>query len=151
MTNNFVTVRGIKYYVEYGTLDLHGIGITDITEINGLEHLKNLQILDLNGNLIKDINGLDNLINLQELHLNDNQIEVTNGLETLTHLRTLDLRNNEIKEIKGLEILTLLQTLYLGGNPIRNDERYLIRESAQAIVRYCEEKVEMINERLKDP
>ncbi len=108
MANNFVTVRGIKCYVEYGTLDLHGIGITDIIEIKGLEHTKNLQILDLNDNLIEEISGL----------------------ETLTYLRTLDLRNNEIKEIKGLETLTHLQTLYLGGNPIRNNEQHLIRERA---------------------
>lgn len=101
-----MVVRGVKYKVKGGKLDLHNKRIVDITEIK--------------------------------------------GLKALTHLHDLNLRMNQIKEIKGLEHLTQLETLYLVGNPIRDDERHLMRKRAQEIVRYCEENVEMVDDRLKD-
>ena len=42
MGKEFVTVKGIKYYVdESGKLDLLGKGITDILEIKGLKNTTN--------------------------------------------------------------------------------------------------------------
>ncbi len=150
VNTDYVTVKGNKFSVAYGTLDLSDNDITDISEIKGLDNLPNLRILILNDNEITEIKGLEHLIHLQELHLNDNLIKEIGGLETLTNLQYLDLRNNEIKEIKGLETLTNLQTLYLGGNPIRDSERQLVIKFAQEIVKHCEENVELTNARLKD-
>ena len=48
----FVKVRGRNYYVKDGTLDLSNNEITDITEIEGLEHLSNLKALNLSWNQI---------------------------------------------------------------------------------------------------
>jgi hypothetical protein len=138
--DNFVRYKDKKYYVTYNTLDLHRQGVKDITEIEGLEHLTNLQILDLSWNQIEDIKGLEHLKNLKELHLFANHVNKIKGLESLTKLEILDLRDNHIEEIEGLEHLNDLRKLYLGGNPIKNEEHYLIGRPAQEIVRYAQEK-----------
>jgi len=160
----FVTVEGIKYAVDDSTLDLSGIGITDIDEIDGLSELTNLQVLLLENNQIEEINGLEHLTNLQKLNLSKNHIKEIKGLENLTklyylelsdnqieeikelkyliNLRILYLHRNQIKEIKGLENLTNLQELYIGNNPLREDERYLSWRSAQDVVKYCQDKKE---------
>ncbi|MFX1519024.1 MAG: hypothetical protein ACFFCD_03800 [Promethearchaeota archaeon] len=52
-TDKFVTIKGEKFFVENGTLKLRKSLITDITEIEGLEHLTNLQTLRLWGNPIR--------------------------------------------------------------------------------------------------
>ena len=46
------------------TLNLLGEGIKDITEINGLEALTELQVLNLSKNQITEIKGLEPLNNL---------------------------------------------------------------------------------------
>ena len=165
---NFVTVRGRKYYVQNGALDLNYTGITDITEISGLEHLTDLQKLDLNNNKIKEIKGLEHLTNLKRLDLWENQIEEIKGLEHLTSLQRLDLRYNKIEEISGLEHLTNLreldlsynmieeisglehltnlQRLDLRGNPIKEGEKYLLGKNVLDIVRHCQEKVEQVKQ-----
>jgi Leucine-rich repeat (LRR) protein len=104
MTEKFVTVRGEKCYVEaypryYGiiTLWLTNKEILDISEIKGMEKLKNLEILSLRLNQIKEIKGLDHLSNLKELYLSGNQIEKIKGLETLINLALLYLSENRIK------------------------------------------------------
>ena len=74
MTNSYVTVKGTKYYVKSGTLDLGYKGITDITEIDGLEALVQLRILDLNHNQIKEISGLEHLSNLKDIYIGRNPI-----------------------------------------------------------------------------
>jgi hypothetical protein len=47
MTKDYVIVRGEKYSVEDGTLDLDEKEITDINEIEGLEKFTDLKVLYL--------------------------------------------------------------------------------------------------------
>ena len=99
-------------------LSLYGKGITDISEIKGLETLTSLEVLWLQNNQITEIKGLETLTNLEELWLHNNQISEIKGLETLTNLKELYLENNQISEIKGLETLTNLKNLDLANNQI---------------------------------
>lgn len=92
-----VTIKGKSYRPDtFGTLYLNTKGITDITEIEGLEHLTNLKKLVLNRNRIVEIKGLEKLKSLQILDLSKNEIEELKGLEHLTHLKSLSLSRNEI-------------------------------------------------------
>ncbi len=100
MVEEFVTVKGKKYYVIGGNLDLHDKKISDIAEIKGLK----------------------NLTHLRDLDLSNNQIGEIKGLEHLTELKILDLRENRIIEIKGLEHLTNLEVLLIDKNPIKKEE-----------------------------
>ncbi len=99
-------------------LDLSGERIKDISEIEGLENLIDLQVLDLGYNQISEIKGLDKLINLRKLRLINNQISEIKGLENLINLKELDLSKNKIVEIKGLETLTNLEQLNFWKNKI---------------------------------
>lgn len=89
-----------------------------INKIEGLEHLKNLKVLDLSVNKISEINGLDNLGKLEILKLESNNISEIKGLENLKKLKKLHLSNNLIIELKGLENLKHLEKLYLYSNKI---------------------------------
>jgi internalin A len=82
----FVTIKGEKYYVGGDKLDLGHFGITDISEIKGLEKLAHLRELNLKNNDIKEIKGLDALTNLRELDLSANGIDEIKGLDNLNKL-----------------------------------------------------------------
>lgn len=69
-----MTVKGKKYYVKGGKLDLSEKEITDIAEIKGLDNLTNLQELDLSFNMITEIKGLEKLKDLKKLDLSMNPI-----------------------------------------------------------------------------
>jgi len=117
--NEYVTYKGrVCEFVLNGKLDLQDCGINDITDIEGLDSLRDLKDLDLSHNQISEIKGLENLENLKWLWLNDNQISEIKGLENLEHLDHLILRNNQITEIKGLEKLTNLVSVTLDNNQI---------------------------------
>jgi len=118
LLDEFVTIKGKKWYVYDSELDLYESGIGDISEIKGLENLTNLQLLQLQENGIEEIKGLENLTNLKRLYLLDNSITEIKGLENLTNLEVLNLSSNEIKVIKGLENLTELRVLRLRWNNI---------------------------------
>jgi hypothetical protein len=75
----------------------------EISEINGIDQLGNLQILSLNKNHIRYIENLTYQTNLELLNLGSNDIEqVSDGFETLVNLKVLDLSNNRIGSMKGL-------------------------------------------------
>ena len=99
-------------------LNLFNKGITNINEIIGLENIKDLQVLKLNGNQITEIRNLDPLKNLEELYLNRNQISHIEGIENLQNLRILDLSKNKIKKAINLNNHPKLQIVDLNDNEI---------------------------------
>ncbi len=104
--------------LEYNILNLSEIGITNISDIKGLEKLINLQVLILSNNHIAEINGLGTLSNLLFLDMSKNQISEIKNLENLKKLEILKLFVNNISEIKGFENLVKLEYLNLGKNQI---------------------------------
>jgi len=99
-------------------LKINFIGLTDISKIERLDNLTELQSLDLFGNEIFEIKGLEKLINLEYLDLNGSEITEIKGLENLKNLKGLILKANNINEIRGLENLVNLLYLDLSENPI---------------------------------
>ena len=85
-----IKVNGKKFNVKddlgHFRLTINYMDIVDITELKGLNKLKNITALDLSNNKITELGGLDDLTNLQQLFLNNNQLEVIEGLESLTKL-----------------------------------------------------------------
>ncbi|MEX2682255.1 MAG: leucine-rich repeat domain-containing protein [Candidatus Sigynarchaeota archaeon] len=121
-------------------LDLRKRGIKDLTEIQGLETMMDVQVLLLDdnqlvslaslpplsslkvlsvaNNQIKKISGLENLQKLENLDISRNQLHLIENINRLKLLRTINLAYNKIQVIEGLNGLVNLQELNLEGNPI---------------------------------
>ena len=101
------------------------LGKNKITEIKGLENLKNLKQLSLQNNRITAIKvviflpiffqfqkkGLEQLTNLEELYLSFNGIVRMEGLKTLRSLKILDLSSNNGIAFDKEELVPLRGTL----------------------------------------
>lgn len=66
-----------------------------------------LHTLNAHCNLIARIQGLEHLRNLQHLDLSSNQIRRIEGLGSLAELRTLSLSCNLLTKVEGLQCLFL--------------------------------------------
>jgi len=117
MEKKFVTVKGEKFYA-VERLDLSNKGITDISEIEGLEKFTQLRRLDLRNNLIEEVKGLEVLTELVYLNLRGNRLKNVKGLEKLKKLRDLHLENNQITEIDR----NIGGFIHIRGNPINKEE-----------------------------
>ncbi|MFX1353189.1 MAG: leucine-rich repeat protein, partial [Promethearchaeota archaeon] len=114
---NYVEIKGEKYEIKEGFLDLGLLSIANISEIKGLEKI-DIKHLELSSNEIQEIKNLEHLKSLEILNLGSNSIIEISGLSKLERLEVLHLASNQIKEIKGLEKLVNLKELYLRGNQI---------------------------------
>ncbi len=117
-----VAVHNKVYLVKHNILNLNNLGITSISEIEGLEKLTNLTELSLSGNKISEIQGLEHLTKLKVLDLSKNNITQIQSLDTLLDLNQLYLNNNEISNIDGLDNLINLTFLNLDSNNITKIE-----------------------------
>src|SRR5262245_39434385 len=75
------------------TLEARGKGIKDLT---GLEHCKNLLLINLAKNEVSDLASIKELKNLQSLDLASNKIADLAPLAGLTALQFLELSDNQI-------------------------------------------------------
>ena len=78
--------------------------------------------VNLYGFDISKIESLETLENLERLYLSDNEIVNLKPLKTLVNLKRLYLSGNQIVNLKPLETLVNLKGLYLSGNQIVNLE-----------------------------
>ena len=118
MSEEFVVINNDIYYASRNSLNLSGLKIKNMSEIEGLDKCEKLEVLRLNGNEISEISGLENLSSLQFLNLSENKISEIKGLDNLSNLKNLDLSYNQIREIEGLENLVNLEYLTLDSNHI---------------------------------
>ncbi len=93
-------------------------GNRQIKNINGLEHLEQLNDLKLYTNQISDLSPLANLTQLSFLSLHGNNVNDLAPLKNLSSLKGLVLSNNLIESLLPLESLSKLKTLKLGSNNI---------------------------------
>ncbi|MDE0467790.1 MAG: leucine-rich repeat domain-containing protein [Candidatus Poribacteria bacterium] len=91
---------------------------TEIRDLTGFEHARNLRELDIWGSSISDVSPLAGLTQLTSLILGNNSISDVSRLAGLTQLVELLLSNNSISDISPLTRLTQLKYLDLRGNPL---------------------------------
>jgi Leucine-rich repeat (LRR) protein/putative cell wall-binding protein len=116
-SQNISNITGIEHMINLNYLDLSYNQISNIEPIKGLT---NLYSLELNGNIISNIEPLQGLTNLYSLQVNDNLISNIEPLQGLTNLIILDLSKNQISNIESLKGLTELVGLSLADNQIIN-------------------------------
>ncbi|MEO0853268.1 MAG: leucine-rich repeat domain-containing protein, partial [Cyanobacteria bacterium J06648_11] len=101
-----------------GLSDLSLVDNVNLSSIDPLSSLTQLQRLFLSGNRIADINALSAMTNLEEVILSDNNIDDLSPLANLTQLRGILASSNDIQTLEPLRSLTQLRTLNLFNNRI---------------------------------
>ncbi|XP_077044409.1 leucine-rich repeat and coiled-coil domain-containing protein 1 isoform X2 [Agelaius phoeniceus] len=96
------SLRDVSLSSDLHTLNAH---CNLIARIQGLDHLRNLQHLDLSSNQIRRIEGLGSLAKLRTLSLSCNLLTKVEGLEKLFNLTMLNLSYNRIHDLSGFRSL----------------------------------------------
>ncbi|XP_010535961.1 PREDICTED: protein phosphatase 1 regulatory subunit 7 [Tarenaya hassleriana] len=93
----------------------------EVSKMVEIEHLHNLQILELGSNRLRVMENLENLTKLEELWLGRNRIKVVN-LCGLKCIKKISLQSNRLTSMKGFEDCVALEELYLSHNGISKME-----------------------------
>ncbi|XP_018472127.1 protein phosphatase 1 regulatory inhibitor subunit PPP1R7 homolog [Raphanus sativus] len=93
----------------------------EVNKIMEIEHLHDLQILELGSNRLRVMENMENLTKLEELWLGRNRIKVVN-LCGLNCIRKISLQSNRLTSMKGFEDCVALEELYLSHNGISKME-----------------------------
>eukprot|EP00257_Ricinus_communis_P024869 XP_025012283.1 protein phosphatase 1 regulatory inhibitor subunit PPP1R7 homolog isoform X2 [Ricinus communis] len=93
----------------------------EVTKMEEIDHLYQLQMLELGSNRLRVMENLQNLTTLQELWLGRNRIKTIN-LCGLKCIKKLSLQSNRLTSMKGLEECVALEELYLSHNGISKME-----------------------------
>ena len=117
--------QDLYVFVGKVSLDLSGLGITDISQVKGLDTIERIDELDLSNNRITSLDWLarmpwalaDNGIT-EPLHYDGDDYAPRDPKDTI---KVLNLSNNEITEFPEVPILGL-HTLVLGHNKISTIE-----------------------------
>jgi hypothetical protein len=94
--------------------------------MSGIDHLKNLKVLNLSNNNIFTIDGLFNCLVLQSLTLNRNYLSDFSSVEHLgqcsTTLTSIDLSDNKlVADDRMFDLIQQVKCLYLTGNILVKD------------------------------
>ena len=93
-----------------------------------------VKILDLANNEITDLDNLSDLSNIEELYLSNNKIGYIDALSNLLKLRILDLSDNLIDDISPIINLPNLEYIDLSGNRIPEYQLNILRENDIIII-----------------
>jgi len=122
------SVNGVKRARVNGDIKKLDLSNRNLTKIDGLERLHNLESLKLSYNRLTNVDGLNKLKNLRGLDLSHNKITWIDGLSELSELEWLYMYNNRMNRIEGLDKFRKLKWLFLDGNPLSDDEYIKARE-----------------------
>uniref|UniRef100_A0A8C3XGS4 Leucine-rich repeat and coiled-coil domain-containing protein 1 n=1 Tax=Cyanoderma ruficeps TaxID=181631 RepID=A0A8C3XGS4_9PASS len=121
MDKGVKSLRDVSLSSDLHTLNAH---CNLIARIEGLDHLRNLQHLDLSSNQIRRIEGLGSLAKLRTLSLSCNLLTEVEGLEKLFNLTMLNLSYNRIHDLSGFRSLHgtrhKISHIYLHSNCVSN-------------------------------
>ena len=92
-----------------------------IGDISPIQHLSQLQVLDLSWNPITDFTPLSQLVQLRELALRGNEISQVEFISNLPNLETLTLMGAEMSDITALASNAKLRRLTLSDNQNLSD------------------------------
>ncbi|HCX24896.1 MAG: hypothetical protein CMB80_27285 [Flammeovirgaceae bacterium] len=104
------------YYLE--DFEEFEMAYSDLETLDGVQYCKHVRILDASNNQLTDIEELWGLENLEELYLANNQIGYIDALSNLANLKMVDLSGNEIDDITPLFELEHLEFVNLLGNQV---------------------------------
>ncbi|MEO8860331.1 MAG: leucine-rich repeat domain-containing protein [Ginsengibacter sp.] len=92
----------------------------ELTNLSGLQYLRNLTIVIVTHHKVEHIEVLRNLTNLKSLFLFNNNIESLTGIEELMELEQLYVQCNQISSLEPVEKLVNLKELYISDNSFKS-------------------------------
>lgn len=120
--NKFSEIQGLNNIKRLENLKLNGVRLIDsngmIEEISYLNSLADVEMIDLSNNKLMNFNQLKYFLKLKKLYLSSNNISNLKGLENLTQLEIISLSFNQLKKIDNLRNLTNLKILELDSNEL---------------------------------
>ncbi|MBM5720732.1 leucine-rich repeat domain-containing protein [Listeria ivanovii] len=119
--NNISTLDSLANLTQLEFLSLNSNKITDITSLMNLPQLKNLEI---GANQITSLPSFENLTNLKILNLSSNQLSDISALKDAQYLTNLSVSNNHIADISVISNLSQLQLFYGESNQITSIEAF---------------------------
>ncbi|CAL5981457.1 leucine-rich_repeat domain-containing protein [Hexamita inflata] len=114
---NIKNLDGIEKMKQLNILVLSAVNLRDISQ---LQYLDNLTLLNLQNCSICNITPIYNLQNLQTLNISENKLKSLHILSYLRKLKYLNLRDNMLTDIYPLIFLTNMEKLDLSQNQITN-------------------------------
>jgi len=117
-------------YDQITELFCHG---NDLTNLNGIENLVNLEYLTCSYNNLINLKGLENLVNLELLRCSFNNLTTLKGIENLRNLKELSCYNNNLTNLDGIGNLSKLKELWCFENNFSDDYK-------QHLIKYCKNK-----------
>lgn len=108
------------FAAHYESLRALDAGKAGLKNLSGVEKLKNLEWLKLDGNAIADLSPLASLEKLVSLDLGENRVRDLRPLAALRGLKSLFLCSNEIVDASPLAALSGLEFLHLSDNRVRD-------------------------------
>lgn len=114
---NISSLEGLQYVKN---LEYFWAGYNQISDITPIGGLTKIWFLDLDYNNIHDISILHNLSNLEQLYLDGNKISDISALTNLIEIEWLTLSRNQISDVSPLTNLVKLRHLMLNINQINN-------------------------------
>jgi hypothetical protein len=114
-----------------GALEMTEEGIDDLTGIN---HCKNLRILDLSINEIEEIDKIGEMASLEELYLSANTIFTIDPLQKLTMLKRLDISFNEVDDLSPLFSLKSLEYVNVMGTNVAEEQIEALRKNGVMVI-----------------
>jgi hypothetical protein len=102
-----------------------------LTSLEGIENLVNLERLNCSNNQLINLDGIENLVNLEKLYCSYNQLTSLEGIENLVNLERLYCYNNQLTSLEGIENLVNLKELDCQNNLLKKDYK-------EYIINYCE-------------
>lgn len=110
-----ISLGGATFPSDVETLDLSGMGLTDLS---ALSVCTSLRTLNLTGNRITDLAPLMDMLQLETLIIKDNQVSDVRPLMALHSLRVINAEGNGISSTVAFSGLSGLEELYLADNPL---------------------------------
>lgn len=104
--------------------------IKNITEWFTDSELESIRILDLSNNYISELNGIEKIKNVKVINLSNNSIKKFPNVKFLK-LREINLSNNQLTSIQPLFFSSIIQTIILDNNSI--SELIVDKNNIQAI------------------
>jgi len=88
----------------------------NVTSLDGIEKLINLEYFDCSNNKLTSLKGIENLVHLREIECFNNQLINIESIKNLKNIRAFSCFNNKLTNLDGIEKLNKLEILSCGNN-----------------------------------